>query len=389
MNCSEFRALLDNYANLNDSDLQRLNSHADECAECRAELEFFDSIMKTAASVSFPEPPEDLPDRINKQIDLMPSGFGRITHSIRVNSKRYAALAACLIVGVTVGLNHGFIEKHLSNDKADGVISTESNILENSSDDAEEDADTVNVPQTTQAPSEQVEPMKEDADTEAAVTEVPKIPQPVLPTAKPVVVKKQSGSTVQPVKRKTPAAKNGTMVKPTEQPASPATAAPVSETEKVNESDAQAQPVQNEPEAQPQPAQPEPENNETYVIPREGYSLPRERETSEPVSQAPSEPSAYSINGGESDTVVAYNESGEDVEDPTGGNRLIVSADDIDTLVRFMQELGFTSSNGGYEAPKAALSTLIVKLEGQKIYYEYIQRTVLDDKVYFKIGVTD
>lgn len=366
MNCSEFRALLDNYANLSEDDLKKLNSHADECAVCRAELEFFNSIMSTAASVSFPEPPQDFLDKVNKRIDSIPHGFGRITYNIRVNSKRYAALAACLIVGVTVGVNYDTIRKHLSDDKADGVISTTVSVTDNDSDNAEPSLDRNDdaVPAVPQ--------------TEAAAPQTHDTASSVVPT--PVPARKPSAHTVPQADKPVPAVK--TPVQPTAEPVAAATGVP----EVIKETEAPAaNPVQAEPEPTPQSAE-----SGTYVMPRSEYSLPKETETAEPVVPSSSETSVYGISDDGRGAVVAYNVSDDERdEDPTGGNRLIVSMDNVDLVVQFMAELGFTSSNGGYEAPKASLNLLLSKLDSNGIYYEYIQRAVMEDRVYFKIGVTD
>lgn len=124
MDCSEFSRMLDSYADLDKFQIAELDIHAAQCEKCRAELEFFRLITKTTASLEAPSPPSDLKDRINSEIDKMPkqSFIKTVTDNIKVNIRQYATLAACLVLGIVVGVNGQMMSRRISGGDNDGVI---------------------------------------------------------------------------------------------------------------------------------------------------------------------------------------------------------------------------------------------------------------------------
>ena len=51
MDCEKFRDMLDNYENLTEEERLMLTKHTTECAECRAELDFMNAILKVTKSL--------------------------------------------------------------------------------------------------------------------------------------------------------------------------------------------------------------------------------------------------------------------------------------------------------------------------------------------------
>lgn len=126
MNCSEFGELLDNFAALDESRRKEMEEHAAECEQCQNELEFYKSIIAITASLPFPEPPNNLIESVNKRIDGESKAkrlFNNIVFEVRNNSRRYAAIAACLALGLVVGFNSSYIRDRLSDNDNGGVIS--------------------------------------------------------------------------------------------------------------------------------------------------------------------------------------------------------------------------------------------------------------------------
>lgn len=121
MVCSEFRELLDRYESIDELDRECMEAHCDFCDECRTEMEFFRLIINISASIPCPAPPKTLIAEVNDKLDEMavPPVGGKVkSWSI----KRYATLAACLAVGIAVGVNSSYIKDRLNDNTDDGVI---------------------------------------------------------------------------------------------------------------------------------------------------------------------------------------------------------------------------------------------------------------------------
>lgn len=116
MICSEFAELLDRYELLTDAERCELEKHASECEKCKSELEFFKSITSISTLIPLPKAPDTLIDEVNARLDAKP--IIRFRPNVRILS----TIAACLVLGISVGVNNGFIKKNIDGDSSDGVI---------------------------------------------------------------------------------------------------------------------------------------------------------------------------------------------------------------------------------------------------------------------------
>lgn len=193
MICSEFRELLDRYESIDELDRECMDAHCELCDECRKEMEFFKSITNISASIPCPAPPKTLIAEVNAKLDKMavpPVGGKAKSWSI----KQYATLAACLAVGIAVGVNGGYIKDRLSDNTGDGVIKETVSAV-NSVDEAEKPetvaADVkVGDDKPADVPEKQ-ETVKDSDDREAT----PQTTAPVVTTETPVVDKVEEPKT--------------------------------------------------------------------------------------------------------------------------------------------------------------------------------------------------
>ncbi len=178
MICSEFRELLDRYESIDELDRECMDAHCDFCDECNKEMEFFKSITNISASIPCPAPPKTLIAEVNAKLDkmaVMPVGGKTKSWSI----KQYATLAACLAVGIAVGVNGGYIKDRLTDNADDGVISETISAVET-------------VPETSKAKTADVEvgDIKPATSTEKHETEKNSDKGDVTPKATEVVTTK-------------------------------------------------------------------------------------------------------------------------------------------------------------------------------------------------------
>lgn len=121
MHCEEFIELLDRYESIDDLDRECMDAHCELCDECRKEMDFYKAINNISAFIPCPAPPKTLIAEVNAKLDAME--VAPVVHRTKSWSiKRYATLAACLAVGVAVGINGGYIKDRLSDNNKDGVI---------------------------------------------------------------------------------------------------------------------------------------------------------------------------------------------------------------------------------------------------------------------------
>lgn len=118
MTCSEFMDMLDNYELLTDSQREELKIHTSECEACCKEFEFFQSIISITSQIPVPKAPKSLIDDVNAELDKKRTPFILLKSNLRVLS----TVAACLAVGLAVGLNNGYIKKSIDNNENDGII---------------------------------------------------------------------------------------------------------------------------------------------------------------------------------------------------------------------------------------------------------------------------
>ena len=119
MICSEFFALLDNYESITDEQRAEMEKHTAECETCRKELEFFKSVMCNLASIPTPEAPKTLIDKVNAKLDAEKP----VVVGFKWNFRVLSTVAACLAIGLAVGINNGYIKDIITNNSTEGVIS--------------------------------------------------------------------------------------------------------------------------------------------------------------------------------------------------------------------------------------------------------------------------
>lgn len=201
MICSEFFELLDNYELISDEKRLEMEQHAQECESCRKELEFFHDVLKISASIPSPSAPNSLIDEVNKRLDTEHISAIKFRPDFRVLS----TVAACLTIGLAVGINNGFIKDNISPADVDGIIneavvSTESPISESDHDEVIDNAEgkivkakdytsqnlITSVAQSTQQPTT-APVVSTTAPTKAPVnsTSAPSTPQPTEQTPAP------------------------------------------------------------------------------------------------------------------------------------------------------------------------------------------------------------
>ena len=119
MDCEKFRDMLDNYENLTEEERLMLTKHTTECAECRAELDFMNAILKVTKSLPEIKPKSDFIESLNRRID---KESRRKPMFIGIDWKHYGSVAACLLLAVVAGLNGKSLVGRMT-DNGDGVIS--------------------------------------------------------------------------------------------------------------------------------------------------------------------------------------------------------------------------------------------------------------------------
>ena len=123
MNCEEFRVMLDNYANLTDEEKLGLAAHADECPNCKAELDFLMSVINSVNTLPKIEPSADFLDRLNKRIDAEEKSGKKIWKSFKRYSVEYSGIAACLLLAACIGANGKILgDKMMYHDDSAAVL---------------------------------------------------------------------------------------------------------------------------------------------------------------------------------------------------------------------------------------------------------------------------
>lgn len=381
MKCSEFAQLLDTYANLDQKQLDELEQHAAECDKCREELEFFRMITETTASLASPIPPSDLIDKINDRIDNEPKQrmFVSVMENIRVNLRHYAMVAACLVVGVIVGLNSKMMNERISGTDNDGVIKSEIHTSENGTDQVSENntesvnnsADSVNSPVLTpQMPeptisvdNNQLNTKIVRPETDNSVNENKKSVKPAAPVeAKNEssgysynVPKKADLSTAQPETKQQPSNE----VQYTQAAANDNTVA-LSET------------METVPE----------QSDDLYTVERDGYHLPEE--TQETVSDSTvNEVESYSLVQNENTEEYGYSAQNSEVSP----DQLAVSYDDADRVISILSEFSIENNGEACVSSSADFEAFLSRLDAEGVEYNYIPRGGSGDTVIFRIAL--
>lgn len=381
MDCKKFAAMLDSYADLSDEQLRELEEHAMNCEQCREELDFYRSIMNTAASLPTIEPPEDLLSRINDEIDKQNTHvrnrvFNSIVLNIRTNIRHYATAAACLLVGVVVGLNGRMISDLLSGNDSDGVIREKVSKVEETSAPDGYVPESEAVPEVSAAPSHQ-----EQSNTVPETDHEKTTAEPNQNVSQPMRKVERSNSSSAPLISQQPVASVSS-----EWSAPVVTVRPAQSTETETAAPVSSQEVNSESEGAG-----DYNNADKYVITQE-YHMPDEYahsgETQEPGNEATEQPGveSYSIAGldeqseyGYADETRAASASVRVVPD-----QLIIESGSVDEVVSIMNALSIENTGVAYVASTSTFYTLLEKLDAAGINYSYAQNSE-SDKVSFKI----
>lgn len=367
MDCQKFAAMLDRYADLNEDQIKELEEHAMDCEQCRKELEFFRSIISAAADLPTIEPPADLLSRINDELDKQNAHIGvrtfdRIARNVRINIRRYATAAACLLVGVIVGLNSGMIIDSLDGRDSGGVIReqvSKTNGTPESETPATAEAEAaVSATLAPQSPTAVPAERATEHKTQAAVS----TPESGADVAAPV-------KTSKPVSEDKPA-----WIAPAETPAVSTTAPVIT-----------AAPVSSEPAKE---SEPKTDESNKYVMSTE-YHMPDEYayngEKDVPEEEITEQPGVESYSLATEETEYSYaNEAAESRSVKSNPGQLIIDVSSVDRVVSIMNELGVENSGVAYVASADIFYALLDRLDAAGIEYSYVLNDS-GDNISFKI----
>ncbi|MDO5396985.1 MAG: hypothetical protein Q4G33_03565 [bacterium] len=192
MNCDMFAQMLDNYADLTDADMRELETHAEMCEGCNADLVFMRSILGTVNSLPPIDPPSDFLENVNARLDAELAGESMIRRFARRSKPyvyRYGAIAACAVLTIGVGMNADMLLSKMNNDSS-GVI-TEERITDIRDDEAHETADD-HAAAEPEALNGSAQPAHEK-DAAVKTTDAPVLQTP-KPLSSPAAVPSKSGS---------------------------------------------------------------------------------------------------------------------------------------------------------------------------------------------------
>lgn len=409
MKCDDFRKMLDEFATLDDGKMKQLNLHAEVCEECHGELEFLKSIINVSSSLPFPEPPVDLVTKVNDRIDKESVLTGRIIAVRRHLGryiKQYSTVAACLALGLAIGLNSGNVKKYISGEENNGVIS-ERTVSDNTVPKPAEKDEADENKEVTQADNSGV---KEESTQKAEKSlPVPSI-QPNLkvkvPSTPSVTVAPQptvgynssaDNKTEQNTQNNKSEQKSAIIGKSAE-----TSAASVNVTE--NKNDTQTTAIQQEqkqnttvtdaptivtevPEANITESAEESEFG-TYRIARGNYHLPEGYSLNTHTS-ATSAPETYSLNSEDYGIAVAQADEGE-VPPGIGvksslSDKVIINSDDAERVSEIISEMNFAYSSGSYMAISSEFYKLLGRLDEEGIQYDYTLEYNTSENISFKI----
>lgn len=373
MICSEFFELLDNYEKLTDTEKKQLEEHSAECAECKSEYEFFKSITNTVATLPHPDMPKDIIEKVNRRIDAEPVKRFDFAYHIKHNAYRYATVAACLAVGLVVGINNNKIKENLAESEPDGVISV-SEVVQKPKNSSNENNKTE---------SEKTEP-KTEVKTERELQKEPiaeAVPKK-QPSAKPITADKEIKSEKKPVVDKT--------VKPIQTPAptEKAVAAPAKSPAAETKATEKPAVITEAPTSVPEKKS---DDTLAYTIAKEQYYMP-ETEVAEVTEQpvdASEEIKEYSLEPDKRRIAIGYYDIPEKAEKKNSSenfsNELIVSVNDVGNITAHMNKLGAMDSGKGYQMSLSNFYELLMILDEEEVSYRYSSGINRDDTIIFGI----
>ena len=156
-----------------------MEKHTSECETCRKEFEFFKSVISNLASIPSPEAPKTLIDKVNAKLDAE----NTVVVGFKWNFRVLSTVAACLAIGLAVGINNGYIKDAITDNGTEGVISQT----------------VVDAPEAVDAPLEasvapETEAVEPEPKPEKAKTVKPATKKAAKPTQKPVVSAKDANT---------------------------------------------------------------------------------------------------------------------------------------------------------------------------------------------------
>lgn len=409
MDCKAFSDLLDNYANLTKDEISMLEEHAAVCESCGKELEFFKSIINVTASLPQAEPPADLLDRINDEIDRQSKPLlflNKVYYNVKANVKQYSTVAACLLVGLVVGLNNGSISNMLHHEPTNRNTDAEPSVSENyKPSDFNEPVSSVEeeiehnqaAPSTTEAVVSAFPPKlpvtgklsdKTDKTNTTAVALAPAINPALSGFSSSYPVKREpiSGSSKKSTygnsyAASNPASPNTQKPAATEytMPSLPATEAPVStpyQSASYNE-----EPVQNESSTDEVTATPSIEN---YTLARGAYSIQEDEYAYTEPEPTPDDTIGvddYAISTESLQVALADTSSKDVVYD-----KLFILQGDISTVFEIIGNYNVSYVDSHYEASLSEFHEFLSSLDNAGIYYSYTCMRGEEATVWFTIS---
>ncbi len=392
MDCLKFAQMLDSYTNLTAEQISELEQHAAACESCRKELEFFRMITDTASSLVSPSPPPDLIDKINGRIDSEPSrgAFETVIGNIRSNIRQYAMAAACLVVGIVVGVNGKMLSDRISGADKDGVISQQT-VTSDKGGSAEQTETALD------NASEKTEPTGGEAEADGTVSEN-------VPAAATATASESAGAqrTAAPVSGAAANADVNSRERRTQsaavsEPSAPAVQSPSRAAASATETQAAAgntaaaagaetvreteAAIETAPSEIPQEEPAETEASESaYAIAPDKYHMPDEKQT----AYADAEPEDdngvenYALAEGENGSVYSY--SRERVPD-----QLAFDQSYIDAVANIINDLGIQNNGNACIASSDEFDSLLVRMSLEGIAYNYIPKGSSDGVIVFKL----
>lgn len=330
MDCKEFRELLDHYELIDELDRECMDAHCELCDECRSEMEFFKSIINVSASIPCPQPPKMLIDEVNAKLDADKTPRFYLSP---VAKRSYATVAACLVVGIAIGINGGYIKDRLSDDNNDGVIK-----------------ETVVVTE----PNEDTEP-EEEVKAEVEAT----------PEAKPSV-KKSEAEERKDVKK-------------------PATSENPQKTVKENKAESVALTPTTAPVEVTVVPTVKPDDD-TFTIEHGGYRVPEKDATREDVNNEKTSLNDYvPVVEGNQVAMAQYSVGTYGVERSLKVDYIHVSSRDMGAVVSILSEYGVSSSKGQFTTDISNFYQILSRFDAEGIDYDYRLMYTYGNEVSFEV----
>lgn len=406
MDCGTFLEMLDNYANLTKDEMLMLEEHAASCESCGKELEFFRSVINVTASLPELDPPADMLERINAELDGQAKPLlllNRVYYNVRTHVKQYSTVAACLLVGLIVGLNNSSISNMLHHEPTKHNTDTEPVARETHKPDG---IDAPVSPNENEVKHDQAVPFIKEAAVPAFPSQLPvqsKLPDKknteAVAAASEINPAASGFSSSYPVKREavnsSPKASSSgnsvaaSTVSPKTQKAAgvpayknlPLPTAEVPSGTQYQPSDYTEEPIQDELPANEATEAPSIEN---YTIARNTYSI---QEDEYAYTEPESTPDAViDVNDYEISTESVQVAMADTSSKNTVYDKLFIIQGDISTVFEIIGNYNVSYVDSHYEASLSEFQDFLSSLDDAGIYYSYTCMRGEEDVVWFKIS---